>query len=109
MTMRADVERNTAAGTDAYGGPVAPAFTVLGTFACFVWSRQGRVITDGDKTAVVEDLRAIFPLGTDIQETDEIVSVKDRRGVEIIAGRLRVDAPPQRKHRHLEAALERVN
>lgn len=109
MTMRAEVERNTAAGTDAYGHPIAPVFTPLATMPCFVWSKQSRQIVDGDKTAVIEDLRAIFPLGADLAEGDEIARVTDRRESEIIPGRLRIDAVPQRKHDHLEAALRRVS
>ena len=107
MTMRAEVERNTAAGTDPHGHPVAPFFTALATVPCWVWSKQARVAVDGDKTAVIEDLRALFPVSADIVEGDEIARVTDRRGA-VLFGRLRVDAPPQRKVRHLEAALKRV-
>jgi len=108
MTQRAEVERNTAAGTDPHGHPVAPAFAALGTLPCFVWSKQSREVVDGDKTAVIEDLRALFPKTADIAEGDEIARVTDRRGVVLFAGRLRVDAPPQRKAGHIEAALKRV-
>jgi hypothetical protein len=107
MTMRAVVERNTASGTDAHGHPVAPVFTAHATLPCFVWSRQRREAVDGAKTALVEDMRGIFPLAADIAEADEIASVTDRRGVELLSGRVRIDAI-QRKHRHLEAALKRV-
>lgn len=57
---------------------------------------------------MVEDMRALFALDADVRENDEIASVADRRGVEIIAGRLKVEGPAQRKHTHLEAALKRV-
>ena len=107
MTMRADVERDTASGDDAYGGPPAPAFTTLATIPCFVYSKQRREITDGGKTAMVEDLRALFALGADVQEGDEIASVKDRLGVETLSGRFQIETI-QRKHRHLEAGLLRV-
>lgn len=108
MTMRAEVERNTATGTDAYGHPLAPAFTPLATVACYVWSRQSRELVDGDKTAVIEDLRGLFPSDADIAEGDELARVTDRRGRVLFPGRLRVDAPPQRKPHHREAALRRV-
>jgi hypothetical protein len=107
MTMRAVVERNSASGTDTYGHPVAPVFAAHATLPCFVWSSQRREVVDGDKTATVEDLRAVFPLGADILEADEIASVTDRQGSEILSGRARIDAL-QRKHRHLEAALVKV-
>lgn len=106
--MRAVVERNTASGTDAWGNPAAPSFAALATYACFVWSSRAREIRDGDKTAEIEELRVMFPLGTDIQAGDEISSVQDRRGATLIAGRLRIEAPPVRKHRHIEAPLRRV-
>ena len=49
-----------------------------------------------------------IPLGTDITARDEIARVADRRGAVLIAGRLRVEAPPQRKHRHIEVTLKKV-
>lgn len=107
MTMRAAVERDQAVGTDSYGGPVAPIFAAHATLPCWVWSTNRREIVDGDKTALVEDMRAMFPIGADVLERDEIASVKDRNGAELLSGRMRVEAI-QRKHRHVEAALERV-
>lgn len=108
MTMRAEVERNNATGTDQWNRPVAPSFSALATYPCFVWSKTSREITDGDKVAAISDLRIMLPLGTDIQVGDEIARVTDRKCNEIIAGRLRVDAPIERRHRHIEAALQRV-
>lgn len=107
MTMRALVERNTASGEDSYGHPVKPVFTTLVTLPCFVWSRQRREVVDGDKNALVEDLRAMFALAADIKEGDEIASVQDRLGVVTLSGRFQVEAI-QRKHTHIEAALLRV-
>ncbi len=107
MTMRAVVERDTASGTDAYGHPVKPSFTALATLPCFVWSKQRREVVDGIKTAIIEDLRALFPLGADVVAGDEIASIDDRRGNELLAGRFQIETT-QRKHDHLEAALERV-
>ena len=105
--MRALVERDTASGTDAYGHPVKPVFTTLATLACFVWSKQRREVVDGGKSAMVEDLRAIFALDANLAEGDEIASVQDRLGVVTLSGRFQVEAI-QRKHTHLEAALLRV-
>ncbi|ADZ70115.1 hypothetical protein [Polymorphum gilvum] len=108
LTMRAAVERNQASGTDAWGNPVAPDFQAIGTLNCFVWSTSSREITDGEKTAMIEDIRALFPLGADIAEDDEIAAVTDRRGTVIVPGRLKVEGPVQHKHSHLEAALKRI-
>lgn len=105
--MRADVERDAATGTDAYGGAVKPNYQAWATLPCFVYSKQRREVTDGEKTALVEDLRALFALGADVQEGDEIASVKDRQGAEIMSGRFQIETV-QRKHRHIEAGLLRV-
>ena len=108
MTMRAAIERNTESGTDADNNPLPPVFAAVATVPCFVWSRSRREVEDGTKTAIVEDLRAIFPLASNVAERDEIASVTDRRGAVLLAGRFRVEAL-QRKHRHLEAMLLQVS
>ena len=105
--MRALVERDTASGTDAHGHPVAPDFTTLATLPCFVWSKQRRDVVDGSKTAMIEDLRALFPLGADVVAGDEISRINDRRGTQLLAGRFQIETT-QRKHDHIEAALGRV-
>jgi hypothetical protein len=109
LTMRARVERNTATGTDSWGNPVAPVFTVLhNALPCFVYSKTSRELVDGAKTAMIEDLRIMIALGADLREGDEITAVTDRRGTTIVAGRLKVEGPVQFKHNHREAALQRI-
>lgn len=108
LTMRALVERNQASGRDSWNNPVAPDFQPLGILRCFVWSNSSREIVDGDKTAMVEDMRALFALSADIAEHDEIAGITDAKGNSLIAGRLKVEGPVQRKHTHLEAALKRI-
>jgi len=108
LTMRAHLERDEAAGTDAWGQPGAADFEPLAVVRCFVWSNSSRELVDGGKTAMIEDMRAMFGLGADVIEGDEIASVTDSRGTELIAGRLKIEGPVQRKHNHLEAALKRI-
>jgi hypothetical protein len=110
LTMRAQLLRNNAAGTDSWGNPVAENLVPLGgdPVPCFVWSNTAREIKDGDKLARVEDLRAMFGLNADIRAEDEISAITDRKGAVLISGRLRIEGPPQRKHTHLEAALKRI-
>lgn len=109
LTMAARIERNTASGTDAWGNPAAPVFTVLhNALPCFVWSKTSRDLIDGTKTAMIEDLRAMFPLGADLAEGDEIAEVTLRDGTIIIVGRLKIEGPVQFKHNHIEAALQRI-
>lgn len=109
LTMRALVERNVAVGKDGWGQSTAPDFQPHGILACFVWSSASREIVDGDKTAMIEDMRGLFPRGADLAEDDEISAVTDARGAIIIPGRLRVEGPVQFKHNHLEAALKRIS
>lgn len=109
LTMRARVERNTASGTDSWGGPVEPVFTVLhNALPCFVYSKSSRELVDGAKTAMIEDLRAMIAADADLAEGDEITAVSDRNGTVIIPGRLKVEGPVQFKHNHREAALQRI-
>ncbi|MEO0589112.1 MAG: hypothetical protein AAFZ11_00980 [Pseudomonadota bacterium] len=109
LTMRARVERNTATGLNAHGGPVAPVFTLLHqALPCFVWSNTSRERVDGAKTAMIEDMRAMFAKGADIAAGDVITAVSDREGTVIIPGRLKIEGKPQFKHTHIEAALQRI-
>jgi hypothetical protein len=111
LTMRAHVERNVAAGTDAWGQPVAPNYQPHGNpLPCFVWSPGAREIHDGDKNAQLTELRGLFALGADLNENDEIAQVTDRVGKVLwFGGRLKVEGPVQFKHTHLEAALRRIS
>lgn len=108
LTMRAIVQRNTAEGKDAWGQPVAAVWSTVATLNCFAWSSQSRELVDGDKSAMLEDLRIMVKLGADLHEDDELTAITDRRGNVIVPGRLKVDGPVQRKHTHQEAALKRV-
>lgn len=108
LTMRAVVQRNQATAKDAWGQPIAPTWSTVGTLKCFAWSNQSRELVDGDKTAMVEDMRIMVALGVDLQQDDEISAITTRQGAVIIPGRLKVDGPVQRKHTHQEAALKRI-
>lgn len=107
MTYRATVQRDAAAGTDDWGQAVQPDYQPHGTFDCRVWSRQRRELVGDDRTAVVEDLRAMFPLGSDLQNRDRITALADRRGDTVLPGAFLI-GPLQLKGDHIEAALERV-
>jgi len=109
LTHRARVERNTATGTDAWGGPAAPVFSVLhNALPCFFYSKAARELVDGAKTAMIEDARIMIALGADLREGDEITSITDRAGNELAEGRLKIEGPIQFKHNHREAALQRI-
>ena len=109
LTMRAVVQRNQSTGKDSWGQPLPAEWVTIGTLRCFAWSNASRELVDGDKTAMVEDMRAMFRLGADLTENDEITAITDARGNVLIPGRLKVEGPVQRKHTHLEAALKRLS
>lgn len=109
LTMRAQVERDQTTAKGSWGSREAPDFQPQGDpLPCFVWSVSSRELVDGQKTAMLEDLRGMFALGADLQEGDELVSVTDRAGTVQHYGRLKVEGPVQFKHNHLEAALRRI-
>jgi hypothetical protein len=109
LTMRALLQRNMATATDSWGQPGAPDFQPVGDpLPCFIYSNSSQDLEDGQKIAEVELLRAMFALGADVHALDEIASVTDRGGTEIIPGRLKVMGPVQRKHTHVECALRRI-
>jgi hypothetical protein len=107
MIMRAVVERDTSTGEDDFGQPVKPDFTTHGTFPCWAWSETRRLVVDGDKSALVEGLRFMFPIDADIAAGDQIVNITDRRDAILFGGRLQIETP-QFKHDHKEADLEAV-
>lgn len=108
MTLRADIERDLATGTDAYGQPAVPAFqSHLVNQPCWVWSTQRRVVEGGRKTVMVEDWRALFPIEADVAAGDRITAVKDRLGNTKHVGTFELQTI-QPKHRHVEAGLERL-
>jgi len=109
LTMRAAIERDQATGKDAWGGKPAPQFETLhAALPCFAWSKASRELADGGKTAMIEDARVMFAKGADVAEGDVITAISDRKGTVLIPGRLKVEGPPQFKHTHIEAAIQRI-
>ena len=110
MRHRAEIERDGASGTTDWNTAPSPSWAshLIGV-KCFVWTnprgRQEHV--DTDKTAVIEDLRCVMPLATDVTEQDRIADIKDRRGVIILSGPLRIEGV-YRMHTHIELMLEKV-
>ena len=110
LTMRAAIERNQATGSDAWNAPAAPDFVSTGEpVLCFIWSTNAVELVDGSKNAETESYRALFALDADVLPRDVVASVRDRRSVEVLPGRLEVMGPVQRKHTHLECNLRRIS
>ena len=109
MTHRAAVERNSASGTDDWNNPVPPTFAPLVTLSCRAFSKTRKEVRDDGKEVLIEDIRALFPDGADIQTGDRISSIKDRRGGVVFSGPLAVQPVIRRgqNNRHLEVMLTR--
>ena len=108
MTMRALVQRNTNAGADPTGNPGVPSWTThLAAMPCRTWFDGERQVTDGEKTAAIEDRKLICPRGTDIRPGDRILNVKNRLGEVEFTGPAKIEAAGNRKD-HIELSLEEV-
>lgn len=110
LTHAASVERDGNAGqTDSDGYPLSPDWqTHLAAQPCRLWATAGReVVADTTTVVVVEDLRLIVTVETDIDETDRIASVS-YRGDTILAGPVSIRAV-LRHQDHLELVLVRID
>jgi len=106
MTMRANVERNQTATTNPYGHGDAPTWSALATIPCRVWTRTKRQVVDEEKTVIVEEIRAIFPLDADVASGDRLAKITDRQEAVLYAGPLSIDHI-ERRDDHVEALLGR--
>jgi len=100
------IERATSA-PDSWGNPGPPTWTSLVTdLPCRVWTNAGREAVDATTVAVIEDMRLIVTLDTDVTEQDRISVVK-YRGDTIVTGPVSIRAV-LRHQDHLELVLTRV-
>jgi len=110
--MRAYVQRDSATGEDAIGGKPVASWGALKTVPCFAWIKTEREPSDGNKTAVISDFRAIMPKGTDVTEIDRLEKITDRLGVTLHAGPIVIESVEEvhvgSRPSHLELMLRRV-
>ncbi|MEK7765271.1 MAG: hypothetical protein AAB368_03440 [bacterium] len=115
MTMRADIERDAQMGTDAWGHAKEAAWAgVAFGVPCLAYASAKReaVAAGGGgaasiRAAVLEDIRIMMPLGTDVTEKDRIVRVKDRAGALLFPGPFNVEGV-QRRRDHLELIVTKA-
>jgi len=113
MVMRANLRRNKA-GIDTYGQPKEPAvWDYVGKeIPCFVWFKSRREVVDGQKIAIVEDIRGVFRSDADVKAGDQIDILADRRGRKIVEGILLVDSTSERTvdavQAYRDVALRRI-
>lgn len=111
MKMRADVERDASGAADAWGQKPMPSWgTHLSDVSCLVWTQAKRQIVGGganEKVVIIEDIRSMVPLGTDVAENDRFTNVKDRNGTTLFSGPFNIDKV-QRRRTHLELLLSKA-
>lgn len=109
FTHTCTVERNTAAGTDSWGNPEPPGWTAhLAGQPCRFWTEAGReAVADTTTIVVVETMRLLLPVGTDVTEQDRVSAVTDAGGV-IAAGPVGIRAVLARPD-HLELVLVEIS
>ena len=109
MAHRCTLERDAAHGTpDGYGLPGDPNWQPLTVaLPCWLWSTAERELIGGQKSEVIEDLRMLVPMGTDVTERDRVNGVTDRLGNWIRRGAMGITAV-MAKHDHLELVLTGV-
>lgn len=111
MTMRATVNRDLSTAENPWGRPGPPSFVEVGVIPCRAYSKMRRDVDDSDKSAVIEDMRAIVPANADVAEEDELV-IHDRLGVLQFGGPVLVDTRDRRggsgsRPGHYELGLRR--
>lgn len=109
MVHRCRLERDAAHATpDGYGLPGQAAWQLLASdVPCFLWSTAERELIGAERSEVIEDLRLLLPLATDVTERDRVGGVKDRLGRWVREGVMGITAVLS-KHDHLELVLTGV-
>lgn len=111
MTQRATVERDQTdplVDTTDSGNPEPPDWqTHIEALPCWLYSSAGREAVEPQRVAVVEDIRLLVPLGSDVTERDRVNGIVDRLGSSILADLMNIRTV-LRKRDHLELMLTRV-
>lgn len=106
LTHRCDIERD-AATAGSWGGTGEPDWeSSITDLPCYASTSAAREPIDADRTVVVEDLRMLVPVDTDVTERDRVGDVTDRGSV-IYPGPMGIEAV-LRFPTHLELVLQRI-
>lgn len=107
LKHRVTVERDANADAGDWGDPDTPDWQPhLTDLPCRAWSSAGRETVDAKTTVIVEDMRLLCQLGTDITAEDRLGDITSR-GTVIFAGPIGVRAVLARPD-HLELVLVRL-
>jgi len=104
MTMRAHLERSAGVAVDSYGHTEPEVYAALSTTPCWCWVDREETVHDGASSHLVTRLKAIVPLGTDVNPSDKIDRVEDRRLSDDLFGACWIDAVIRRRD-HLELTM----
>ncbi len=109
MRHRAIIERNAEQGVDPDGHPLPAIWEPYLTLACRAYTKVRKEVIDGDKTAQIEDIKALFSLNDndDLSEDYRITNITDRQGAVLFSGPLDIISV-QRRSNHFEASLDRI-
>lgn len=103
MRDRCLIER-AATSTGSWNVPGPPTWSAhVSGVPCRVFAKDGRERTDAETNVVVEDMRLLVPLGTDVTASDR-VGLVTRRGATVVAGPVGIRAVLPRAT-HLELVL----
>ncbi len=105
MVHRATVEVNTSSGTDSYGHPTIPVWSLAQISPCWVYNGKDALIIDGKKETTVRLLRIGFSLTENITEAHRITLITDKNEQTLISGNFLV-RQKTRKFNHYEADLK---
>lgn len=107
MTHRAELEQNTAIGTDEYNNPLPPNWEALDVIPCRAYTKVRRETIDGKKSVLIEDLKALFSINADVSEDYRIANITDRQNKILFSGPIDI-VTIQRRSNNLEASLDRI-
>lgn len=109
LTHLMTIQRDANAGTDnGWGNPDSPDWQPhLTDVPCRSWADAGRETVDATTTVVVEDLRVIVTIGTDVTERDRLGDIT-HRGHVVVKGPTGIRAV-LRNQDHLELVLVRLS
>lgn len=91
LIHRMTTERDISTG-DGGGGSTPDWQAHLSDEPCRAFTATTKQAVSAEQVVVIDDSRITVPLGTDVLETDRVLSVIDRAGVDVLSGPMRIQA-----------------
>jgi len=110
MRYRALVQRPADSETNPDGHPSFAGWRTLhGDLPCYIWEIASQEAFSVNQIAIIKEVHAFVPRGTDIKVSDRIAVVKDQNGRTQSSDVYRVEAVNRRRNSHIELDLKVVN